>query len=223
MSLLVYGVSEGGLELLGAHGLDDRPLMGIETDGLMMVVTEHQGPPVAVTEANLRRYEEVVEGLMERQEVLPARFGTTLAEADQSLRVLRERREELEAGLAGVRGAVELAVQGRWREGSAGYFAPRPEERSRPGTAYLQRQLAARRRIAQIEERLRPLRDLSQRSRTAELPRSDLAYAAAYLVSRSRIECFVQLAGELGGQLDDLELECTGPWPPYSFVDGEIA
>jgi hypothetical protein len=136
--------------------------------------------------------------------------------------VLRERREKLATGLSGVQGAVELGVQGRWRSGEAGGRAAPTGKRPRPGTAYLQGQLSARRRACQIEEQLRPLGDLAQRSRVAALPRAGLAYAAAYLVMRARVERFVELAAELGEQLDGLELECTGPWPPYSFVDGEI-
>lgn len=223
MTLLVYAVGEGKLELVGAHGLGGKPLIGIERDGLTMVVTEHEVPPVAVTEANLRRYEDVVEQLMEHQTVLPARFGTTLAEPDASLTVLRERHEELRTGLAGVRGTVELGVQARWRPSKSGDAAPSTEDQSHPGTAYLKGQLSLQRRIGQLQDELRGLEVLSLRTRTATLARSDLAFATAYLVPRPRAGRFVQLAAELAERLDDVELECTGPWPPYSFVEAAVA
>lgn len=223
MSLLVYAVGEGGLELVGAHGLDEKPLKAIEHDGLTMVVTEHEAPPVAVTEANLRRYEEVVEQLMERQTILPARFGTTLEETDASLAVLRERREEFRAGLGGVKGAAELGVQACWNSEDLSRPARSAARQSRPGTEYLNARLFAQRRIGRIEERLQPLRALSRRSRVATLPRHDLAFAAAYLVPHSSVERFVRLAADLDDQLDDVELEVTGPWPPYSFVEGRVA
>jgi hypothetical protein len=187
-----------------------------------MVVTEHKVPPVAVTERNLRSYEEVVERLMERQTILPARFGTTLAEPQESLAILDERRDELRAGLDGVRGAVELGVQGRWRSDQPRSSEAPPHGPPLPGTEYLKSRLARQHRISQVQERLRPLRSLSQGSRAPALPRSDLAFAAAYLVPRSNVERFVQLAAQLGEQLDDVELEVTGPWPPYSFVSGEV-
>lgn len=223
MSLLVYAVGEGGLELVGAHGLDGQPLKAIEGEGLTGVVTEHDVPPVAVTETNLRRYEEVVEQLMSHQTVLPARFGTTLAEPDSLLAVLRERGEELRAGLDGVRGAVEFGVQGHWRSDHLDASDLTSDERSRPGTAYLSARLSSQRKISQIDECLRPLRALSRRSRAVRFPRSDLAVAAAYLVARPQIGRFLQMAAELADQLDDVELEVTGPWPPYSFVERELA
>ncbi len=223
MTLLVYAVADGAPQLADTRGLDAKPLLGIERGGLTMVVTEHETPPVALTETNLRRYEHVIERLMERETVLPARFGTTLSEPEASLAVLHERHEELRTCLEGVRGAVELGVQGRWRSRPGRASGPSAEEQSHPGTAYLKLQLDSQRRISQVEERMRPLREMSQRSRAATLPRSDLAFEFAYLVPRARVKRFLELAAELGAQLDDLDLECTGPWPPYSFVNGEVA
>jgi Gas vesicle synthesis protein GvpL/GvpF len=223
VSLLVYAIAEGELELLGAHGLDDQPLQGIERDGLTLVVTKHDAPRAAVTEANLRRYEDVVELLMERRTVLPVRFGTTLAEPHESLAVLTEHREQLRTALERVRGAVELGVQGRWRSDQGPGSTPALDERPHPGTAYLNARLASQRRVSEIEERLQPLRDLSQRSRSPAFQRSGLAFSSAYLVPRARVRSFVRLAAELGDELDDIELEVTGPWPPYSFVDGAVA
>lgn len=223
MSLLVYAVGEREVELLGAHGLDARPLKAIEHDDLTMIVTEHEVAPVAVTEENLRRYEEVVEFLMEKQTVLPARFGTTFAEPEGSVAVLRERREEFKTGLDGVRDAVELGVQARSHSDEIARSAPLAQEQSRAGTSYLNSRLLLQRTSSQIEARLRPLRDLSWRSRVATLPRSGLAFAGAYLVRRPLVERFVLRAGELAEQLENADLEVTGPWPPYSFVKGEVA
>jgi Gas vesicle synthesis protein GvpL/GvpF len=31
---------------------------------------------------------------------------------------------------------------------------------------------------------------------------------------------FVALVEQLDDRLEDVELECTGPWPPYSFTQG---
>jgi hypothetical protein len=42
--------------------------------------------------------------------------------------------------------------------------------------------------------------------------------AASYLVERSRAEEFSSRVAELDRQREDLELVCSGPWPPYSFV-----
>ena len=53
-----------------------------------------------------------------------------------------------------------------------------------------------------------------------EVVRNDPAVLDAYLVDRARVDEFVALAAQLGDGLDDVELVCTGPWPPYSFAEG---
>jgi hypothetical protein len=50
----------------------------------------------------------------------------------------------------------------------------------------------------------------------------EMIFNAAYLVAdRSRFE---QELGELGGEYREsgVELELTGPWPPYNFVPEEL-
>jgi hypothetical protein len=40
---------------------------------------------------------------------------------------------------------------------------------------------------------------------------------SAFLVDDRRMAEFRQLVTELGGQRPDIQLDLTGPWPPYSF------
>jgi hypothetical protein len=51
------------------------------------------------------------------------------------------------------------------------------------------------------------------------LPSPSIPFAGAYLVDRERTDRFFELARELGGSLEDADLVCTGPWPPYSFAE----
>ena len=46
-----------------------------------------------------------------------------------------------------------------------------------------------------------------------------LLLTAAYLVERDRVEAFRQEVAALGAAHPALSLLCTGPWPPYNFVD----
>ena len=41
----------------------------------------------------------------------------------------------------------------------------------------------------------------------------------AYLVDRELVEDFTASLRRLDQQLRDVELVCTGPWPPYSFAE----
>ena len=60
----------------------------------------------------------------------------------------------------------------------------------------------------------------SRSSRRALAPRPGLPVLDAYLVDRGRVSEFVALVAQLDHRLDDVELVCTGPWPPYSFAEG---
>ena len=63
------------------------------------------------------------------------------------------------------------------------------------------------------------LTSLARSSRRALATRPDLPVLDAYLVDRGRVREFVAMVEQLDDRLEDVELECTGPWPPYSFAD----
>ena len=210
MSLLVYAFAEADADGIDGVGLDQQPLMAIEDDGVALVASRHAGPPVPAAEA-LWRYEEVVERLMARQAILPARFGSVLADEDEARSVLRTRREELLRGIDRVRGAVELGIRATWSE------APAPPA-AHSGTEYMLGQLDVHRRAGRAAEVVAPLAALARDSTVKVLPRPSIPLMAAYLVDRDRTEEFVARAAELDADFEDGQLLCTGPWPPYSFV-----
>jgi Gas vesicle synthesis protein GvpL/GvpF len=121
------------------------------------------------------------------------------------------------AKLDGIRGAVELGLHARWRDGGDGARDPRSES----GTAYLRNRLEMRQSALRLARELDPLTALARSIRRA-LPQRDLPVLDAYLVDRARVGEFVALVAELGDLLDGVELVCTGPCPPYSFADGGV-
>jgi hypothetical protein len=44
----------------------------------------------------------------------------------------------------------------------------------------------------------------------------------AYLVDEDAVEPFQQLVRDLESELGQVQLACTGPWPPYSFAGSGI-
>lgn len=211
MSLLAYAFAERDADVIDGVGLDEEPLIAIEDDGVALVASRHASrPPVPTAEA-LWRYEEIVERLMARQAILPARFGSVLADENEALRALRSRRDELRQGLARVRGAVELGIRACWAQ--APTLPP-----ARSGTEYMLGQLEVRRRAQRVADLVAPLRALARSSKVKVLPRPSIPLLAAYLVDRDRTEEFIALADELDASFEDGQLVCTGPWPPYSFV-----
>jgi Gas vesicle synthesis protein GvpL/GvpF len=227
MSLLLYGVVEAGSvggDLITGVGLDDRRLLTVIEGPLAAIVTEHDGDPPEPGIERLHEYEQTVRRLMDTGAILPARFGSVLDDEGTVRGLLRRRRRDLLTRLRGVRGTVELALRASWRQrtrspaqpGGHGAGAPGPQS----GTSYLRERLELRQSARRVASELDPLSALARSSRRTLIPAPDQPVTEAYLVERDRVREFVAMVRQLDDRLDDVELTCTGPWPPYSFAEG---
>ncbi len=216
MSLLVYGIAEADDIDTSGVGLDGRPLRAVAEGPLVAVVSDQDGRDPEPTPAALGAYERTVRRLMERGAILPAQFGSVLDDEAGVRGLLRWRREDLLARLERVRGAVEIGLRASWSDASRGRSRGWPQT----GASYLRDRLELRQSARRVASELDPLTALALSSRRALVPRPDLPVLDAYLVDRRRVDEFVALVAQLGDGLDDVELVCTGPWPPYSFAEG---
>lgn len=174
-------------------------------------------PAVDASPEALWAHEAVVEQLLEAGPVLPARFGTVLAEED--LRDELERRAgEFTSALELVRGRVELGVRASWPD--------RIFERggAESGSAYLNRKVRERQAAELVAAELHePLARLAVTATVQVEPTPCLTLVGSYLVERDDVDGFKEEAARLARELDRVVLACTGPWPPYSFAAGEPA
>lgn len=216
MTVLVYGITEASGAPLDVTGLDRRPLREITVDSLAAIVGDHAGAPPEPAIGALQAYEQAVRQLMDERAILPAQFGSVMADDGAVRAMLRHRHADLLARLDQVRGAVELALRAVWLDGGDGTS----EQPSESGTEYLRRRMDRRQHARKVAGDLDPLKELARGCRRALIPRPELPVLDAYLVDRGRVDEFVALVEELDGRIDDVELVCTGPWPPYSFAEG---
>lgn len=219
MSLLVYGIVEADTSERSGVGLDDQPLRDVAEGSLVAVVSEHHGADLKPTSAAVTAYERTVRLLMERGAILPARFGSVLDDEAAVRELLHRRRKDLLTRLRRVRGAVEIGLRAIWRDGAR----PRSDgdASQQSGTAYLRERLERRESAARVAGELDSLKPVALSARRTLAARPDVPVIDAYLVELTRVDEFVALVAQLDGDLDDVELECTGPWPPYSFAEGE--
>jgi hypothetical protein len=203
-------------------------------------------------EENIRRHEQVLERVLAATTVLPCRFCTVYRTEADLRRFLSERQDALSAALAAVAGRVELGVKAfvdpeRFAAGGAqendrireltAQAAQSQAAQSQGGRAYLEsRRLERlvgeeRARFGQeaASELHRRLLGAAERGVLLDLQRPELSgrdeemvLNSAYLVSdRAGFERELSaLARELSER--GLELELTGPWPPYNFVSEEL-
>ncbi|MFL5909345.1 MAG: GvpL/GvpF family gas vesicle protein [Gaiellaceae bacterium] len=197
--IYVYAIGECDAPLPAREGLGGAPVMGMVEGSLAAFVTPDPPGGLEPRERTLREHEAVVEELMESGPVLPMRFGSTVNEIHALLETLHARAAELRRGLERVRGRVELVVRaletGRWN----------PIDR--------------RRDAGRLADRLHPaFSELAAESVCDLLPAEGVVFSGAYLVDRADAGELERRARRLGARRNDVELVCTGPWPPYHFT-----
>lgn len=117
---------------------------------------------------------------------------------------------------ARVRGAVELRLRARWRRETEGG----PGDTTSSGMSYLRERLELRQSARHVASQLNPLSALALSSLRTLAPEAGLPVLDAYLVEHDRVSEFVAMVRQLDDHLDDVDLTCTGPWPPSSFAVG---
>ncbi len=215
--IYVYAITESAAPAPAIAGIDDAELSSLSVEGAAAVYSVHPEADIAPGREAVWRHELVVEELMRVGPILPARFGTAFAHKDALESVLEDRAPELRGALERVRGCVELAVRVRLPEAEAA-------DQRRDGRAYLEAKLARHEQEEHVaESMLRPLGQIavaSSRRRAAERERT---LKASYLVRATDVRRFAEEAQRLADRNAELELSCTGPWAPYSFVEEEQA
>jgi hypothetical protein len=134
----------------------------------------------------------------------PEALRSVLAEDGSRFRLL----------LGRVRGCVELAVR-------VGLDPARSDPGVSEGAEYMREKLAARQQETEAAHRvLAPLRPLARATARRPLQAGTAAISESYLVPRGAVEPFAAQLKELQTQNPGLSISCTGPWGPYSFVEG---
>jgi gas vesicle protein GvpL/GvpF len=214
--IYLYAITEPTVSAPACRGLDDGELRLARTAQVAGLYTEHRRLEPRADADTLWRHEQVVEEAMKAGPALPVRFGTTFAD-DAALGLELERDgDRLRQQLDGVRGCVELAV----RVGVAGGR----HDAAADGREYVEAKLARRRMQQAIaHDTLAPLAELAVRTRTEEGGTEGEVICASYLVPSDGVELFADQVSSLADRNPGLWLSCTGPWPPYSFVELEVA
>ena len=191
-----------------------------------------------------RVHEGTVERLAAAGHLLPVRMGTVFRTRDDVRRLLQRREDELTAQLAHVGGSREWGVRIWWRREAADQVlrnrlagtAPVPAS-SGPGQSYLAgRRTAARERevlgqlVAERADRIHALlmdvaTDVAEGSQgLSGAPGGDVlgVLSATYLVGADEVEEFLAHLERVLVAEGDLLGDCSGPWPPYSFVEVRV-
>lgn len=239
----LYGVVAAGVEAPATAAVDpEHEVVAIESGGIAGVASQvsldefDEGSlPERLGDAKwleqkIRAHEQVLEAVLARTAVVPCRFCTVYRDEDDLKAFLAGHANPLTEALQRLAGRVELGVKafaasqpasaaGQAESGRAYLEARRSDQRRREELAASRSQLAA-----ELHERLRSTADdgvvLDLQSREASGRDEEMIFNGAYLVSdRGRFE---EALGSAAGERGELQLELTGPWPPYNFVPEEL-
>lgn len=189
------------------------------------------------------RHEKVIEEVMTRSPVLPVRFGALFSSGFSVKATLARQLPQINRFLEYIADKQEWAVKGfvdsktaeAWLlESDPALVARRQSLPESPGKRYFQeKQLgaAAQRQVKQWKRTVAvqvgdALKDVATESRVLKRQPSQLTGKTeemvlnlAFLLPRNRIEEFRDQVDSVGASYgaQGLTLECTGPWPPFSF------
>ncbi|WP_290814026.1 GvpL/GvpF family gas vesicle protein [Halovivax sp.] len=199
----VYGVvqAEDAIELeTDAVGGDDR-VYPIENGRLAAMVSEVETTDPERTDEDAKRHDEVLREVMEAdggRTVVPMQFGMAF-ESERALKnVLRGGRPAFRRAMRAIDGAIELGVKVvRDEDGSI------DDETVREA----------------IADELEPI---ATDAVDNGLFSDRLVLNRSYLVERDDREAFDEAVARLEDEYEDLAIQYTGPFAPYSFVDIQI-
>jgi hypothetical protein len=238
----VYGVvAAGEARDVQVDGVEGCPVRIVAGERLGALASDLERGSLTAARA-VRAHWRVLDATAEHLTVVPARFGTVLADDDAvRSQLLEPNAEELGRLLGVLAGRVQLKVEGRYDEprllrtiveGSPSIAALQRRVQSRSAVAgYYDRiglgeAIAAaveQRRAADTERARRALAPLAEADRTEEPRTPDTAFNLSFLVARDRLDDFgagvAALRDELG---DGIGVRYVGPLPAYSFAEAQL-
>ncbi len=224
----------------------EEPLAPYEPEALEAALRDEPG----WLERRLRAHEAVLEAVHGAGPVAPFRFGTIFRSEPELRAALTRAEDELGARLEELRGASEWGVKAwvddaalvRWleeRDEAAGRSRAELDEASTPGRRYLLEKKRARAVGAAASDLALGRAEAASAALAAEAceavvdgpsgldERSERrpVLRAAYLVDDAQFEAFARKLDEFRARDGEVGIEyaLSGPWPPYSFVDVELA
>ncbi len=235
----LYGVTAKSVKGLALTGVDGKAAVEpIARDGLVCWVSHVPQMEFAdnlaknmenldwLSEAGVR-HQRVVSAIAEVADILPARFGTVFLNPSTLKADLRKRKELLAADLRKIHGCDEWGVK---------VFAVSPKlevptKKPTSGRDYLKTKAALLRRpsvgiatkdLEAFSSSLRRIsRGIADGGRISGGQRG-LQWQSSILLKRGdrkKLEAVLKTYSRKW--LDSGKIECTGPWPPYSFASGK--
>lgn len=233
--LYLYGITDHASNLGKLEGVDGvSPVEAVECAGFFCWVSrvdpKEYGENLQARMENLDwlaaasvRHQKIVGAIHEQTTILPARFATVFLSEQTLTADVTRRARELKKDFDRLSGADEYGVK---------IFgipqAAMPGEAPKSGRDYLakksemlreQTPTTVTREVKEFIANLRGLASQVVEGGSVTSGQRNLLWQGSFLLPRdSRKKLETALSGFHGKHSERYRVECTGPWPPYSFV-----
>ncbi len=223
MTLAVYAVTDAR-SAPPATGVRGERLRLYRAGAIAAVAGEVRSAPAAVPD-NLRRYDGTLRHLAASlPALLPVRFGTCVADAEDLGLILRSRQAALRRALGRVRNRVQMTVRvpgalpGRESSDGVDEGVARRSKAQAAGTQYLRARADAAARAREVPG-FEPVRAAVRRwLRDERVERRGPTASVYHLIPRAAAGSY-QRAAIRAAAAAGLPVVVTGPWPPYAFAE----
>jgi len=239
-ALYLYGLSQlegvsGKDEEIRATGIDgEDSVKAMEVGGLLAWISEVDSKKFAVDLPNMMddmewlseasvRHQRVVSDIAERVKLLPARFGTVFLGSKSLEADIGSRKKQLDAAFKRIADADEWGIKVFVNTEARAVM-----QKATSGKNYLQLKAkaieaqanpVADAEISKLESALQKIARASASTGKVSGGLKNLQWQATFLVPRDRRKQWDETLKKFAERWDDSRrIECTGPWPPYSFV-----
>jgi hypothetical protein len=173
------------------------------------------------------RHQRAVSAIASHSDVLPARFATVFSDEASLQADISRRKPVLLRALKRIAGAEEWGVKvfAVPQRAAAAVPAASGKEYLRAKAvalhSRLQREPSAE--VRQLSNDLRKLSVASAPTGKISGAQPNLEWQSSFLVPRKKVKDFKAILERFGSKWKDQRwVECTGPWPPYSFVSEDV-
>ncbi|GCE06051.1 GvpL/GvpF family gas vesicle protein [Dictyobacter aurantiacus] len=239
----VYPVKGNGLSVMVSE--IDIGQFEEQVKNLYAAMTQSPGVLQNQDGAILQAHEHVIDTIMQHTTIVPLKFGTILRDEQAAQQLLEEQGEHFKELLNRFRGKVEcglkvyvdkrVVLQQMMRHDAERINAQEQSEPRSQGTAYL----LARKKEEQLKEQVnnelmriaehifytfgQTAFDMKQNSLQppkATGKKKEMILNAVYLVGQEQLSAFYEWSRGITEHYAslELELEFSGPWPPYNFM-----
>lgn len=213
-----------------------------QVKNVVAAITQSSAFPQLGGSELFQAHEEAIESLMRITPIIPMKFGTILKDEQSAIQMLQDRQDDFQALLAKCSDSEEWGLKIYADEQTVmkhfDHEAAHSGQKAGPqskGMAYLlgmkrseEVKNTARQWLAESTERI--FQELGQAAseakitatlaKTATGKKQEMLLNAAYLLKQERVASFCEQGKSLQEHYASmgLEIELSGPWPPYNFT-----